>query len=222
MVTGSSPLARGLLSENYRPCGLRRIIPARAGFTHPFLWRSEVMGDHPRSRGVYTRWSTKSACGPGSSPLARGLLAPSKPERVRTGIIPARAGFTGLVPEWSRKVPDHPRSRGVYSELAAYAPKSSGSSPLARGLQPDILWGDNNPGIIPARAGFTVAHDGDACTIPDHPRSRGVYRPLVALEDSAVRIIPARAGFTAVSGLLTRLLSDHPRSRGVYPLRIML
>ena len=54
-LSGSSPLARGLpLCEPGENPGVR-IIPARAGFTW-FPRRSPgAMGDHPRSRGVYSR-----------------------------------------------------------------------------------------------------------------------------------------------------------------------
>ena len=71
-------------------------------------------------------------------------------------------------------------------------------------------------GIIPARAGFTVAELPDAAIVRDHPRSRGVYvrpaaRPVAWAGSSPLargllenliripvnaRIIPARAGFT--------------------------
>ena len=70
----------------------------------------------------------------GSSPLARGLLGVGDAFAGVSGIIPARAGFTrGAAPSrlWRR---DHPRSRGVYAVLARYSARSSGSSPLARGL----------------------------------------------------------------------------------------
>ena len=70
----------------------------------------------------------------------------------------------------------------------------------------------------------------------DHPRSRGVYRPLDALQclhrgssplarglllrpggrARAHRIIPARAGFTPSTSGVTAPGPDHPRSRGVY------
>ena len=51
-------------------------------------------------------------------------------------------------------------------------------------------------GIIPARAGFTLAIAGPAGTVP--------------------RIIPARAGFTLQGLLRLERGKDHPRSRGVY------
>ena len=71
--SGSSPLARGLPRATDAAREITRIIPARAGFTHPQGPYDRGRRDHPRSRGVYpltvtwcTRWT-------GSSPLARGL-----------------------------------------------------------------------------------------------------------------------------------------------------
>ena len=90
--------------------------------------------------------------------------------------------------------------------------------------------------IIPARAGFTAAVMVVVMTVPDHPRSRGVYmgprHPLgggagssplarglpriVHVSQRQRRIIPARAGFTRRNPLWTSSAGDHPRSRGVY------
>ena len=71
---GSSPLARGLPTHRL-PTAIRpRIIPARAGFTHPRL-------STPAPRA-------------GSSPLARGLRLVAGAGHPATRIIPARAGFT--------------------------------------------------------------------------------------------------------------------------------
>ena len=172
---GSSPLARGLLKpqpELYLGYG---IIPARAGFTvfcgvlHSVLW------DHPRSRGVYRSLAAWDARAVGSSPLARGLPRKSLRSRRRAGIIPARAGFTsppGARPTTPR---DHPRSRGVYQKLHKVRQQVDGSSPLARGLLPEVHGVQVDQGIIPARAGFTPARSSPRRSEPDHPRSRGVY-----------------------------------------------
>ena len=92
---GSSPLARGLRGRHVLACGPRRIIPARAGFTPSSSGPRTTRTDHPRSRGVYKRWSSSGSPRPGSSPLARGLPGRHPPRRLRTL--------------------DHPRSRGVYS-----------------------------------------------------------------------------------------------------------
>mgnify|MGYP000877490690 CR=1 FL=1 len=91
-------------------------------------------------------------------------------------------------------------------------------------------------GIIPARAGFTSV-SLTACRIRrDHPRSRGVYLPDMALAPCHVGssplarglrqrqgsgaagrgIIPARAGFTLRACRREGRFPDHPRSRGVY------
>ena len=70
---GSSPLARGLPVQKPLIAGPRGIIPARAGFTEVRLIRVGRSGDHPRSRGVYTRPRPTATAGSGSSPLARGL-----------------------------------------------------------------------------------------------------------------------------------------------------
>ena len=92
---------------------------------------------------------------------------------------------------------DHPRSRGVYVDIAGDTYSVAGSSPLARGLLigPVPLIGFER--IIPARAGFTQALDGSAGGPGDHPRSRGVYAKVRTWNETLTRIIPARAGFTS-------------------------
>ena len=132
---------------------------------------------------------------PGSSPLARGLLRAASSGCALCGIIPARAGFTKLTDRTVGDRPDHPRSRGVYSTTRTGWEVVAGSSPLARGLRRRVVVGVGDAGIIPARAGFTVAVVVVIGVSPDHPRSRGVYSP---------------------SSPTARTVKDHPRSRGVY------
>ena len=91
---GSSPLARGLPVLRLGTPSCPGIIPARAGFTRRRGHRRFPLGDHPRSRGVYTRMAPSGIVLIGSSPLARGL--PSEMYSEYQGIA------------------DHPRSRGVY------------------------------------------------------------------------------------------------------------
>ena len=196
VAEGSSPLARGLqppLGARYRGRG---IIPARAGFTYSFRRHTVTPWDHPRSRGVYGWKINPAVPRPGSSPLARGLrpgrpaaaaptsgsspLARGLPGRRPAGhsgggIIPARAGFTLSRPLRRPSTTDHPRSRGVYavSDVIDYCNK--GSSPLARGLPQDLSAHSSVPGIIPARAGFTLYDHHINIRDRDHPRSRGVY-----------------------------------------------
>ena len=131
---------------------------------------------------------------------------------------------------------DHPRSRGVYPEYVKILNDAKGSSPLARGLPLDEARKTAIIGIIPARAGFTSTSSSSTSLVWDHPRSRGVYRPLyrppahaegssplarglrlmATVKRSGVRIIPARAGFTDRDPDGAEGAGDHPRSRGVY------
>ena len=236
MSRGSSPLARGLPRLDTAPHGETRIIPARAGFTHvaPVAQGGHV--DHPRSRGVYPRVASAMSPWSGSSPLARGLPHRRWPGGGGRGIIPARAGFTSTTPREVRSARDHPRSRGVYLLTSRSTPICPGSSPLARGLRSRRLLDRGRQRIIPARAGFTRGAAPPTGGRPDHPRSRGVYPPLVfepvrhqgssplarGLRLGAphrgrrARIIPARAGFTPATPLSRDSPLDHPRSRGVY------
>ena len=93
-VIGSSPLARGLPQRAPRGARAMRIIPARAGFTHPSRTRASSLADHPRSRGVYPAPKSVRGRPAGSSPLARGLRWFATIRTRALGIIPARAGFT--------------------------------------------------------------------------------------------------------------------------------
>ena len=213
---GSSPLARGLLCTSSSADCTDGIIPARAGFTDRVSVAREPGRDHPRSRGVYIENTSADDIVFGSSPLARGLRVVKEPLRVPSGIIPARAGFTR---RGRRSRPchwDHPRSRGVYNVIAGADGRGRGSSPLARGLRRGFRHAPGLPGIIPARAGFTIPQRCQERRHPDHPRSRGVYLPQAELSPASQGlsplargllpqrigarldrgIIPARAGFT--------------------------
>ena len=196
--------------------GLVRIIPARAGFTWYNPPSAPLHPDHPRSRGVYVQMARSCVSRTGSSPLARGLLLPLEIRVWDGGIIPARAGFTGVGNIQVEHFRDHPRSRGVYSPDASPRRTPRGSSPLARGLLLRISAEAHDVRIIPARAGFTASPSRSPRPRRDHPRSRGVYTETVSPRDGEAGssplargllgacnperalngIIPARAGFT--------------------------
>ena len=95
---------------------------------------------------------------------------------VRIRIIPARAGFTPHRPRQFLPDRDHPRSRGVYLRPSVWQRTLIGSSPLARGLPDGAILVIRTIGIIPARAGFTLARHDTPHGRRDHPRSRGVYQ----------------------------------------------
>ena len=91
-----------------------RIIPARAGFTHAIKTQIMKIGDHPRSRGVYSGLAKVSILAAGSSPLARGLQDDVVGPRWWRGIIPARAGFTGRrARRWDSRAGSSPLARGL-------------------------------------------------------------------------------------------------------------
>ena len=171
---GSSPLARGLRHEKELIPLVRRIIPARAGFTVVYSSPIGQHSDHPRSRGVYMIRDGASARSIGSSPLARGLRIDVRYLERALRIIPARAGFTGHMSPISIVRLDHPRSRGVHAFFSVGVACGLGSSPLARGLRHVVTVRPDGVRIIPARAGFKSRGDGEAGRRQDHPRSRGV------------------------------------------------
>ena len=234
--TGSSPLARGLRASVRLYVGFKGIIPARAGFTDRPAPRHRRSPDHPRSRGVYPVGHGSSPESGGSSPLARGLHLHGDIAFRLHRIIPARAGFTTGRGSTGASRSDHPRSRGVYRNAPHIGGARHGSSPLARGLRFKLKPGMLPCRIIPARAGFTPPDYRLTNTVPDHPRSRGVYgleeKRAMALRGSSPLarglqnpphsnsnvsgIIPARAGFTRSSTRRRPPPRDHPRSRGVY------
>ena len=94
-------------------------------------------------------------------------------------------------------------------------------------------------GIIPARAGFTPRCYRRHSSPTDHPRTRGVYGPVISPDAACIgsspharglpsnlrkiagekRIIPARAGFTPAEDCGRFQIMDHPRTRGVYVAR---
>ena len=178
-MSGSSPLARGLLWEAAADAEHRRIIPARAGFTKM---------PSPLTASIY-----------GSSPLARGLLHNYTERRAYDRIIPARAGFTIATASRFMLMVDHPRSRGVYIARTAIATASRGSSPLARGLRATDTCTRGSTRIIPARAGFTTNSTRATSTWGDHPRSRGVYSALSGARPWACGSSPLARGLLAAA-----------------------
>ena len=92
MPHGSSPLARGTLSQEFWEQVVTRLIPARAGNIRRPHAHKHSRPAHPRSRGEH--------CGPlrrrpgfqGSSPLARGTWVAVHRRGIENRLIPARAG----------------------------------------------------------------------------------------------------------------------------------
>ena len=154
---GSSPLSRGILTNEIGGVATRGIIPALAGNTTAVRASRIALSDHPRSRGEYLRRASPAPAGRGSSPLSRGIRLLTEECSWTMRIIPALAGNTRSQDQSHGSRKDHPRSRGEYAQSSPVWPPVIGSSPLSRGIR--------------ASAGGLGATHGD------HPRSRGEYTP---------------------------------------------
>ena len=153
-----------------------------------------VLVDHPRTRGVYTTIPGTISTSAGSSPHTRGLRGSSHPRLVKTGIIPAHAGFTSELLGTLTVYRDHPRTRGVYYLGDGVECPAAGSSPHTRGLR-SVKWGASHlRRIIPAHAGFTTRKLPSILTRWDHPRTRGVYRNSIWSNPLAVGSSPHTRG----------------------------
>ena len=94
LLWGSSPHARGALWWVGDYSDVNGIIPACAGSTGRLRAAAEAERDHPRMRGEHAPRRTGRTAWRGSSPHARGALAPVHLTHICDGIIPACAGST--------------------------------------------------------------------------------------------------------------------------------
>ena len=175
MEKGSSPHARGPREQGFEMLAVPGIIPACAGSTEQWRCRHWRRQDHPRMRGVHGSGLMITTATVGSSPHARGPRAGDRHPGGLPRIIPACAGSTGQGASCSGQGQDHPRMRGVHTELVRLVSLAPGSSPHARGPLGFFRLCRISQGIIPACAGSTI---NKRIRIPirwDHPRMRGVH-----------------------------------------------
>ena len=152
---GSSPLARGTRADRDSRTDGSGLIPARAGNTQLAVADPVAKRAHPRSRGEHVVCSLDAGFLVGSSPLARGTLSCTRQAGCRVGLIPARAGNTGMRHLSISQMRAHPRSRGEHTHNVHQIPADQGSSPLARGTRSPRRSPRARAGLIPARAGNT-------------------------------------------------------------------
>ena len=211
-----------------------RIIPAYAGSTTQSLRRLRDLADHPRIRGEHPVDFLVAERRGGSSPHTRGARGVAASEVHVHRIIPAYAGSTAASGPKTGCGSDHPRIRGEHMSIGFRPDPDGGSSPHTRGALRVGIGRAGRLRIIPAYAGSTGVHLGDAAVIGDHPRIRGEHvarrrsrRPsrgssphtrgaLYMRVTSFQRpgIIPAYAGSTFGEGLVIPAQADHPRIRG--------
>ena len=171
---------------------------------------------------------------PGSSPHARGALAPFLRAVYVLGIIPACAGSTGHGTRGLTCYWDHPRMRGEHSSSVKYPHCLAGSSPHARGAPAALHAAARQVGIIPACAGSTLFPFLFLFRLRDHPRMRGEHcavlysAPVFPGSSPHARgallpalplpllagIIPASKGSTMTLAYVLDGGRDHPRMRG--------
>ena len=152
---GSSPRVRG--KRRRRPAARQRpgLIPARAGKTPPESCPPPRRPAHPRACGENPVLALRTVGQVGSSPRVRGKLLcavqNAQPER----LIPARAGKTTHNVTFTQYRRAHPRACGENDSLNRMIFFLPGSSPRVRGKPADDGAEDEEPGLIPARAGKT-------------------------------------------------------------------
>ena len=132
---GSSPHVRGALNsgvENKPPLG---IIPACAGSTYGLASICSKTRDHPRMCGEHNSILIVGGTYPGSSPHVRGARHELCHGSFWSGIIPACAGSTCLVPSLSLLPRDHPRMCGEHPCCNTTNNRVPGSSPHVRGAR---------------------------------------------------------------------------------------
>ena len=171
--TGSSPRVRG---KRELGCGgglAERLIPARAGKTFSVSRLCRRRRAHPRACGENPVSLFLVGGGWGSSPRVRGKLHPARPLQRRRGLIPARAGKTGV--DATARVRDraHPRACGENEPGKWQATMTTGSSPRVRGKHGPAGEAHLGSGLIPARAGKTQARRAESSSSRAHPRACG-------------------------------------------------
>ena len=178
---GSSPRVRGAESQTFRMVARRGIIPACAGSRISVISISLSPWDHPRVCGEQDGVWRKKDVYEGSSPRVRGAAATKTARHGGRGIIPACAGSSAAIAEWSRGTRDHPRVCGEQWLKVHAVSVKQGSSPRVRGAGHLLYRNVVERGIIPACAGSRSASARAVASARDHPRVCGEQRDTSSL-----------------------------------------
>ena len=135
------------------------------------------MRDHPRLRGEYIYFKSRSAHSLGSPPPTRGILLSGEVKYTKKRITPAYAGntVTNFI-IWNDNQ-DHPRLRGEYLCFSYDCSRYAGSPPPTRGILFSCSCFVDIIRITPAYAGNTYKGVWLKFIDRDHPRLRGEYPP---------------------------------------------
>ena len=170
---GSSPHARGKLSDYLFLFNANGLIPACAGKTYVAKHLARAVWAHPRMRGENLQGDKNYIGGWGSSPHARGKPVSKPPACACFRLIPACAGKTGHHRAATQPAGAHPRMRGENNLCVTTIFIIGGSSPHARGKLVGVARPRHAVGLIPACAGKTLDMSGNIRGFRAHPRMRG-------------------------------------------------
>ena len=232
--SGSSPPVRGARELPFAPLPRAGLIPARAGSTTERGVLRAAIGAHPRPCGEHAGGIRSTVQLQGSSPPVRGALSRDSVEIRGDGLIPARAGSTRRCYTSARTGRAHPRPCGEHRTLARIFQRIWGSSPPVRGAHPLMQPGDDEVGLIPARAGSTLLIPLRILAAGAHPRPCGEHVQInmqvlshtgssppvrgahMTADSFHVRggLIPARAGSTPPNQHCPCGTRAHPRPCG--------
>ena len=177
--SGSSPRVRG--KHRRRPVRQqrRRLIPARAGKTSLRRAAMRSCSAHPRACGENAHDVSAPVDPRGSSPRVRGKLPGSAMSMRCPGLIPARAGKTGVDASLHERHRAHPRACGENRWGRSWRARAWGSSPRVRGKRPCDEASPLQDGLIPARAGKTRLYQSHSTHLGAHPRACGENERLI-------------------------------------------
>ncbi len=174
-LPGSSPRARGTLSQSLDYWEDRRFIPASAGNTQNIPTLQLCKPVHPRERGEHEIPAGESQLELGSSPRARGTRTCVLLSSAKCRFIPASAGNTFPSIEVKPHGAVHPRERGEHPQHRTKPRSHRGSSPRARGTLGHRSHGIPCCRFIPASAGNTAGIGILGLSPAVHPRERGEH-----------------------------------------------
>ena len=189
---------------------------------------------HPRACGENDNPRTGNWKNLGSSPRVRGKLVVAYRAQAHRGLIPARAGKTWNAATSASHTGAHPRACGENLTGKTAEADAAGSSPRVRGKLGGGLAGRLGLGLIPARAGKTLASTQSRSPGPAHPRACGENmsnvpdpefmpgssprvrgkHPRIPDHGGTGRLIPARAGKTQQWPSTSAPSRAHPRACG--------
>ena len=239
-MSGSSPLAWGILIEFVSSTGRLRFILTRVGYTWDIAWIFSHTAVHPHSRGVYVKSDGLIVTLSTVHPHSRGVYAIQKKVTAQQErFIPTRVGYTFLLLFATLcRTRFIPTRVGYTKNRYRKRLNKCGSSPLAWGILLPRSFPCFGLSVHPHSRGVYLERRGQRVRgTAVHPHSRGVYGVMELEEIQDRRFIPTRVGYTdydtVVLPVVFRFIptrvgytrppmrsahnsSVHPHSRGVY------